>query len=448
MDEETVVAAGGADQGAPDLGSMSEFVEESTQDVEVRPEHETDQGDQETVRSTEEGEGRGEGEGRKGPEELSEYKGTVSARLKQLGKDAPELNQVLNKYPRVRDAIAAVFRREAAAREMFPGGIKEMQELREFFPRGTADVKEVLTQLDEVEALDSQFYTRDDSGNYPGHANFIRNLLDQDKDATLALLKRVPAEWAKADPEGYDQVIGQIIGKTFQNDRLPEHVDILMEIAKELKNPELVTRVQQLAGWMQKFMPQREKEPSAEERRLRAEREAFQREKDERGKEEFARFNEGFIAESMRFQKDLINAHPLIKRLPASIPQAKKARMVEEIRKRIVSYLDKIRPFKSAFNSAYFSRNRQGIMEAQKNYWTPWLLNLYTRKVLAEETPGLVIASRQGAGAVKPKPKPASGQREAAPNTKNFKDARGQWHKPDGSLFTTQEILRGLHLQG
>lgn len=445
LDDGAAAGAGVADAGAADVGSLSEFVEEQVQDTGAEDQGAQDQGGDQGERQGAEDQGQ-EREGRRGSEELSEYKGTVSARLKQLSKDAPELNQVLNKYPRVRDAIAAVFRREAAAREMFPGGIKEMQELREFFPRGTADVKEVLTQLDEVEALDSQFYTQDAQGNYPGHANFIHNLIEQDRDATLALLKRVPAEWAKADPEGYDQVMSKIIGRTFQQDKLDEHAQIMLEIAKELKDKDLILRAQQLVGYVQKFLPQQEREPSAEERRIRAEREALDREKGERGKEEFARFNESFISESLRFQKDLINAHPLIKRLPASIPQAKKARMVEEIRLRIVRYLDKVRPFKSAFNSAFFSKNRAAILEAQKNYWTPWLLNMYTRKVLAEETPGLVTASKQGAGAPKLRPKPTGQQRQPAP-TKNFRDARGQWHKPDGTLFTTAEVLRGLHLQ-
>ena len=435
-----------------DVGSLSEFVD----DVEGQGGADEGQGTpgegQETDQGTLEGvQGTGEssqGAAGKGPEELSEYRGTVSARMKALAKDAPELNGVLNKYPRVRDAIAAVFRREAAAREMFPGGIKEMQEIREFFPRGVADIKEVLTQIDEVEALDSQFYTQDAEGHYPGHANFIRNLAEQDKDATLALLKRVPAEWAKIDPQGYDEAMTRVMWHTFEQDKLPEHVDILWAIANEIKEPQLTQRVEQLAGWLNKFAPRREKQLTDDERRFKAERTEFERQKAGRDREDFQRFNESFIAESVRFQRDLINAHPLIKRLPSSIPQAKRVRMVEEIRSRIVKYLDKIRPFKTVFNSAYFSKNRAGILEAQKNYWTPWLLNIYTRRVLAEETPGLVAATKAGAGKSKPK-LVAAGERSATrENTKNFKDTRGQWHKPDGTLFTTQEILRGKHLEG
>jgi len=447
-----VGGAAGAADAAADLGSMSEFVDD------VQDQGSADQGadqgaaDQGQGQDQDQGQGQGQDQGQgdkgqRGPEELSEYKGTVSARLKQLSKDAPELNQVLNKYPRVRDAIAAVFRREAATREMFPGGIKEMQELRETFPRGMADVKEVLTQIDEVEALDSQFYTKNADGQYPGHGSFIENLLNQDREATLSLMERVPAAWAKADPQGYDKVFGKIMWKTFEQDRLPEHVEILLDIAQGLKNQELMTRVQQLAGWVNKFREERAKEPTAEERRFRAERDEFNRQRADRDREEFQRFNESFISESVKFQKELIQNHPLIKRLPNSIPPAKRARMVEDIRKRIVTYLDKIRPFKSAFNSAYFSKNRQGLMEAQKNYWTPWLLNLYTRKVLAEETPGLVAMNRGGIPVRRPAAK-GTGQRQAPANNKNFKDTRGQWHKPDGTLFTTQEVLRGLHLVG
>src|SRR6266446_82570 len=57
--------------------------------------------------------------------ELAEFQGSVSARLKDLDKRAPGLSAHLNKFPQVRDAIAATFRREAAFRELYPGGLQE-----------------------------------------------------------------------------------------------------------------------------------------------------------------------------------------------------------------------------------------------------------------------------------------------------------------------------------
>jgi hypothetical protein len=130
-----------------------------------------------------------------------------------------------------------------------------------------------------------------------------------------------------------------------------------------------------------------------------------------------------------------------LKNLPKSITPQKKQGMIEDIRKRIVTHLDKSRPFKAAFNAAYQGRDQKGVLEAQKNYWVPWLLNLYARKVLAEETPNLV--TKPAAGKPAPGTKPAP---RAAGAQKPYKGKDGRWYKADGEPFTTQEILRGANL--
>ncbi len=309
------------------------------------------------------------------------------------------------------------------------------------------DVNQVMAEIQEVEGLDSKFYTQGDDGSYPGHADFIENLAAQDKDATIALLKKAPTAWAKLDPESYNETFSGIMARTLANDRVYEHMDILTEIAKELKNPELTQRVTQLANYLAGFQPKRAKEPTDEERRIKAERVALDREKAERSKEEGARFHQSFVAESMKFQRDLIAAHPLIKRLPDTIPANKKAAMIEDVRKRVVTHLDKIRPFKAAFNVGYQARDQKAVMEAQKNYWTPWLMNLYVRRVLADETPGLVAGSQAKPGA-KPATKPGAKPAAAAGAKKPYKGPDGRMYRGDGTPFTTQEILRGAHLQG
>src|SRR6266705_2375825 len=390
MDEETVVGAGVAvEDGAAAPAPEPELEETPAEEVvETPPEDETPSGEE-----TPPGE---EPPAKPAPkEELAEFKGTVSARLKHLDKQAPGLAAHLKKFPQVRDAIAATFRREADFRELYPGGLVEAQALRDAFPRGMDDVNQVMAEIQEVEGLDSKFYTQGDDGSYPGHADFM---------------------------------------------------EILTEIAKELKNPELTQRVSQLASYLAGFQPKRAKEPTDEERRIKAERVALDREKPERSKEEGARFHQSFVAESIKFQKDLIAAHPLMKRLPETIPANKKAAMIEDIRKRIVTHLDKIRPFKAAFNAGYQARDQKAVMEAQRNYWTGWLLNLYVRRVISEETPGLVTASQAKPG-VKPAAKPGAKPAPAGPK-KAYQGSDRRWYRGDGTPFTTQEVLWGKHLEG
>jgi len=390
-------------------------------------------------------EGEGEGKPPEKPEELAEFQGTVSARLKELDKRAPGLSAHLNKFPQVRDAIAATFRREAAFRELYPGGLQEASELREAFPRGMEDVKQVLGELDEIGQLDGAFYTRDAQGNYPGHMQFIENLAAQDKDATIALLKRTPGEWAKLDPESYNEAFSGIIHRTLETDRVYEHMEILEDIAKELKNQELSTRVGQLQNYLSRFGPKKAKEPTEAERKFNAEREQFRREQGERAKEEGERFGQSVHAEAYKFAQERVGAHQLIKNLPKTIPAAKKQEIITKIAKWIGAHLDKLRPFKAAFTAAWQARDMKAIQEVQKNYWTPWLLNMYTRKVLSEETPGLVAGSQARPGA-KPAPKPAPSGKPAG-RTKSYQGADHRWYDKNDRPFTTAEVLRGKHLE-
>jgi hypothetical protein len=413
---------------------------------EVEPSAEPIEGDGEPPA---EGEGEGDGKPPVKEPELAEFQGTVSARLKELDKRAPGLSAHLNKFPQVRDAIAATFRREAAFRELYPGGLQEAQALREAFPRGMDDVQQVLSELDEIGNLDGAFYTRNPDGTYPGHQDFIANLASQDKAATVALLKRTPAEWAKLDPESYNQAFSGLMARTFENDRVYEHMDILADIAKELKNPDLTARIQQLQGYLTGFKPQRKRnddELTPRERELKAREEEINRRDAQTNKETGERFHQTLVGEYHKFARDLISGHALIKNLPKAITPVKKQAIVDAVRKRVAAHLEKSRPFKAAFDRAYVARDQKAAMEAQKNYWTPWLVNMYVRKVLAEETPGLVAGSQARPGA-KGAAKPAPSNGKPAPRTKAYQGADKRWYRPDGSPYTTQEVLRGAHLQ-
>src|SRR6185437_8819466 len=107
--------------------------------------------------------------------EVKEFKGAVSARLRALTKQAPELQQVFQKYPKIQEQIEATFRREAALREVFPT-VAEARQFREHFPNGLQDVNQLLEDQKEVDQLDQSFYGKDREGRYSGHVDLINNL--------------------------------------------------------------------------------------------------------------------------------------------------------------------------------------------------------------------------------------------------------------------------------
>src|SRR5579864_7196592 len=113
-----------------------------TTEVET-PEIETPEREQETTPEKEE-------------PELSEFKGAVSARLRSIVKQAPELGQVFQKYPKLQEQVEAVFRRESALREIFPT-VAEARMMRDQFPNGQADVQALLEDVQEIEQLDKSF---------------------------------------------------------------------------------------------------------------------------------------------------------------------------------------------------------------------------------------------------------------------------------------------------
>jgi hypothetical protein len=377
--------------------------------------------------------------------DTADFKGLVSKRLVQLKKDAPELASVFQKYPKVQEQIEAAFRRDMAYRELYPT-LAEARQIRERFPNGLADVQELEGELESVEALDNNFYTRDERGEYPGHRTLIENLFSDDRAAAVALFRQLPKEWARLDRESYNDVFGGIVGVTLANIRADEYLQEISELAKD--NPQIKKLSDRLLAVVNGFL-QEKPAPSAEERRLEEERQRFQREKDQRQQQDFSRFKNTFFAESDKLQRAIILKHAAIQELFKSkaIPETKKNEIVKKVQTKIREQLRNSRAFMSKLNPAYRSGDLQKSLDIQKVQWSyPWVLNKFVRQVMAEETPNLVRQNQQ-----RTRPAASATQRPAAQrgqvqtreqHTEPYKE-NGQWYSKEGRRLTTSEILRG-----
>lgn len=371
---------------------------------------------------------------------LAEFRGSITARFKQIEKDAPGLSAFLDKFPKAKDAISATFRREAAYREL--GTVQELREFREAFPRGRADVEETFKELGEIEQLDRAFDTRDAEGNYSGHPQLINDWFNRDRQAATALFRTLPREWARLDPQGYSDVMGKVVGATFRQQGIPQFVGRLQKAAEKAGQGELAEQLAELAGWIGGFTETRTSEPSPEDRRLQGERQALDRDKAEQRKESANRFHASFMSESAKLQQELVEKNPLLQRLPKTIPEQKRKDIVSKVMARVRDHLSKNSSFMRNLKPAYQRMDMKAVLDIQRHAWSqPWLVNSYIRKVLAEETPGIVAKGSQQ----QRRPAPANTPPKGAPQ-KNYKEGN-RWFRPDGTPFTTLEVLQNKHLQ-
>jgi hypothetical protein len=384
--------------------------------------------------------------------DTADLKGLVSKRLLALKKEAPELTAVFAKYPKVQEQVEAAFRRDMAYRELYPT-VAEARQMREQFPNGMADVEQLQHEIGEVEQLDKNFYGRDAQGNYAGHSQLIQSWFQDDRNAMVSMFRTVPKEWARLDPDSYNEVMGSIVGSTLQRGEIPEWLGELIESSDDPKNlPAIKASLGKLLKWSQGFM-KRKAEPSEDERRLTGQREQFQREQTERQQQDFTRFRQTFTTDSRRLQESIIRKHPAIAETLATkaLPDAKKAEIVEKVRKAIENHLKSSRAFMSKLTPLYKAGNLAESLTLQKAQWSyPWVLNKFVRAVLAEETPNLVRQNRErtrgAATQSQRQPEKRGQQQQTQQRTGPYQDG-GVWRKKDGSRFTTAEILRGLHLQ-
>jgi hypothetical protein len=433
---------GGGDGGAVDGGDLAGGA--TTDETDVSDTAGTSAGSAEGERAAEETHQQPERE----EPEASEFKGAVSARLRTLAKQAPELSQVFQKYPKIQEQIEATFRREAALREVFPT-VAEARQMREHFPNGLADVEALHGEVAELEKLDKDFYTRDADGNYSGHTQLLSNMFQDDRQAAVSLFKTLPKEWARLDPDSYNEVMSGIVGATLAHNGIPAFLDDLLAGAAD--NPALEAGLKKLARWTQGYLAEKPR-PTAEQEQLQRERANFNREKSERSKEEGQRFNSSFVAESRKLQLETINGHPAMKKLAQAqgVSAEKRTRIANDIRLRMEKLLSQSPSFMRKLKPAYESRNLSETIKLQKAAWAqPWLLNKMIREVLRVETPALVEQNRESvrrrAGAPAGKP-PVRTSGNAAP-TGPIKIG-GRWYRDGGkgAPFTTAEVLAGKHL--
>ncbi len=375
--------------------------------------------------------------------EASEFTSSVSSRMRGLVKQVPKLGEVFKENPKVQEQIEATFRRESAYREVFPT-VAEARALREHFPGGVADVQQVMADLGEVEALDKDFYGRDGSGNYPGHERILENMFKDDRTAAASFLRNIPKQWARLDPEGYNEKMGAIVGATLQGANIPGFITKLVQAAQSAKQDALVESLTELLDWTKNFSGEK-REPSEGDRKLQGEREAFQREKQSREQEDFSRFRSDFNTRSKQVTSDIVSAHSALKRLEKvqGITPEKRAEIAEEVRVKMANFLKNSRSFMSKLTPAWKQRNLEETMKLQRSAWSqPWLLNRMVREVMKKHTPALVGQNRQQVKRpAQQQQRPNGQQQQITRRTQPFKEGKN-WHHPDGRRMSVEETMR------
>lgn len=381
--------------------------------------------------------------------ELAEFKGQVSSKLRAIVKQAPELTQVFQKYPKLQDQIEATFRREAALREVFPT-VAEARFMRDQFPNGQADVQALREDVQELESLDQAFDKREHDGTFPGHRTIINNMFERNQETAVSFMKELPKVWAQLHRDSYDEVMGKVVGATLNARGVPEYIGQLAESLKE-DQPDAYRGLMSVVAWMQKFSADKP-QPTEDEQRLSRERAQFNRERGDANKQTSQRFHAEFVTSAKKLQTSVISTHPAIKRLEAvkALSPEKRASIIEEIRVNIERLLSKSPSFMKKLRPLYEARNVGEIEKLQKAAWSqPWLINSQIRRVLSKEVPQMVQQNRDAAA------RRAGTTRQASPakpgekqsTTKGAQQIGGRWYKEDGKPFTTAEILAGKHLQ-
>jgi hypothetical protein len=383
--------------------------------------------------------------------ELAEFHGQVSSKLRAIVKQAPELAQVFQKYPKLKDQIEATFRRETALREVFPT-VAEARFMRDQFPNGQADVQALRDDVQELEALDQAFDKRGQDGTFPGHRTIISNMFERNQETAVSFMKEFPKVWAQLHRDSYDEVMGKVVGATLNARGVPDYIGRLAESLKE-DQPDAYQGLMSVVAWMQKFSADKP-QPSEDEQRLSRDKAEFNRERGESNKQVNQRFHSEFIASSKKLQTSTISLHPAIKRLELvkALSPEKRASIIEQIRVNTERLLSKSPSFMRKLRPLYEARNLEEIEKLQKAAWSqPWLINSQIRRVLSKEVPQMVQQNRDAAarraGTTRQASPVNSGEKQPTTARKGARQVGGRWYKEDGKLFSTAELLAGKHLQ-
>jgi hypothetical protein len=432
MAEEQVTATPvetGADTASADVETTATETDATQEVAEETPAEEQDSATEQTESEEESPE-----EPALTEEELAEFRGSAGARLREMYKQAPGLKELVDKYPKVRDQLGVLARRDAALRDQNLT-VAELKEYRERLPNGLQDLNTIEQELGELGTIDNAFY----QGN---GGELINHMWSADPQATIKTLKAVPQLWARLDPDSYNEAFSAIIASTLSKDRIADVALRAYNRAKQAGDQAGQDDAADLYNYLQSFGKKAEDESPAA-KRLREKEEAFNRTTQESAKRSAESFNATFIAESSKFQREAISQNPIFKKLPQGVSEAKKARMVDLIRSQITAHLQRSRAFMNQLTPAYNSMNLAKALEIQKGPqgWQPWIVNMYVRKVLAEETPGL-IEGTNAANAKKRQAAARTGISNRAP-AKQQTPAGKQDKRSRPSDFTMEEIMSG-----
>lgn len=451
MADETVVAAGTADASgggaatevidAPVVDTTTPIVE-ADKTVVTEPEIDFDGLDESKPEVKE--------EPKPGEEpELKDFAGTVSARIRNLVKMEPLLGQAFAKNPQVKNHIEGVMRRDMAYRDAFPT-VAEARALREALPNGQADLQVLLDDVKDLETLDTQFDQRDRDGKYPGHSQMVKDFFSRDKTAAVAFLKQMPKEWSELDRGSYNEVMSEVVAATFQAPRAVEVLDNLFEFAKSKDDPELTKHLNKLFGWMESFGNKKAKS-TPEQERLDRERQAFDQRVADGKQATFQTFRKDYLQQAQRLQLDVIEKHPAIMKLNAitTIDKSRKDAIKKMIWEKTVNFLSKSPSYMRKLRPIHASGNLNESLVITRAAWgQQWLINKMVRDVMQKETPNLVAGNREAAAR-------RAGGRTTTTTTsaavkrdppKTNRQVNGQWYRPNGTKFTTSEVLAGKHL--
>lgn len=384
--------------------------------------------------------------------DAKDFTGIVSNRLKGMVKTAPELGKVLATHPDIKNSIESAFRERMAYKEVMPT-IAEARQFRERFPNGLADVEVLMSDVREVEELDQSFFSKDAQGNYAGHAKILDNIYKDDPEAAVALFRNIPKEWHRIDPDSYNEVMGQIVGATASarqwNERLADVEQFLKE-GGDVK--QAAAAIAKISGEINGFRQGKPK-PTEEQQRLAKEKSDWQKQRAADFAADQGKFHTSFVAESVKLQKDIVAKHPAMTRLQKlvsskAMSQEKYNKIVEEVRGKMKTFLANSPSFMRKLKPAHSSRDLKATIDLQKAAWSQsWLLNKMVREVLRVETPAAVNNSRDAAqrrAGVPPQRVTPGKPGAPAARTTNYQE-NGRWYRPNGSPFTTAEVLAGKH---
>ena len=426
---ETVTEGAGADTGL-DFDINTETTETETTDTSQDGQQRPPEGDRTQDQ-------------RQDDPETQDFRGHVSNRIRSLVKLSPELGKALTN-PKVRDAIEAPLRREAAYRDVFPT-VAEAKAMRERFPNGLQDVQALEDDVKEIEGIDNLTYNRDQDGNYSGHSKLIDNIFTSDRNAAVSLFKTLPKEWARLDRDSYNDVMGKIVGATLTGTGSWEQLVELRDHAantKELNG--IVPQLDKILNRLSPFVEERRPDPQQE--KFNQERQQWDRQRQETQKVDQQQFDRNFGQENVKLQREVVSQHRLMQKLATvkSITPQKRSEIAEKVRVKVEQFLTHSPAFMRKITSAYQSRNMEEAVKIQKQFWgQEWLLNRMIRDVLKVETPNLINANRttvQNRTGNK-SPVKASADNGKGEPTGPFQ-SNGQWFHKDGRRMTTTEAMK------